>query len=194
MDQRQICDVEGFHHVLLPQVDVQHLACVALVEEQAHAHQGYAQVRCRLQVIPGQDAQAAGIDGKRFVDAEFHAEVGDGRERMPLRGEPPGGDGVGTPELSKRAIHPGRYIVCRPLLDPFGFDLLEHGYRVLVGLLVKIHIEIPEDRPHLGFPGPPQVLGELLQFWDELIHGGPSEAARVRAVLVSERRPRAAAG
>jgi hypothetical protein len=58
------------------------LHAVAALVQQAHGHHGGAQVVRGLDVVPGQDAEAAGVDGERFVEAVLHAEVGDdGRAR-----------------------------------------------------------------------------------------------------------------
>ena len=50
---------------------------VALAVEEADADEGQPEVAGRLAVVAGQDAEAAGIDGQAFVEAELGAEVGD---------------------------------------------------------------------------------------------------------------------
>jgi hypothetical protein len=52
------------------------LAHVAHAVEQAHRDQRQRQVAGRLEVVAGQDAQAAAVDAQRLVQAELGAEVG----------------------------------------------------------------------------------------------------------------------
>ena len=54
------------------------LAEVALGIEKADADEGQAEVAGLFAVVAGEDAQAAGVDGQRLVEAELGAEVGDG--------------------------------------------------------------------------------------------------------------------
>ena len=72
---------QGVQHVglvalLLAAVGVDPLVEVAVGVEQAHADQGHAHVGGRLQVVAGQDAQAARVDGQALVDAELGREIG----------------------------------------------------------------------------------------------------------------------
>ena len=62
---------------LLPAVGVEVLAEVALAVEQADADQRQAEVAGALQVVAGEDAEAAGVDRQAFVEAELGGEVGD---------------------------------------------------------------------------------------------------------------------
>ncbi len=66
--------VDGF--LLAFAVDA--LAEVALRIEKADADERQAQVAGLFAVVTGEDAEAAGIDGQRLVEAEFSGEVGDG--------------------------------------------------------------------------------------------------------------------
>src|SRR6185503_17387698 len=45
--------------------------------EQADRDERYAELRGRLQVVAGEDTEAARVDREAGVDAELHAEVGD---------------------------------------------------------------------------------------------------------------------
>ena len=73
---RQLVDVGVDVFFLLPAVLVEALPEVALLVKQAHADQRDAEVGRALDVVAGQDAQAAGIDGQRLVQAELGGEVG----------------------------------------------------------------------------------------------------------------------
>ena len=77
--------------VLLEAVGVHGLAEVARAIEQAHAHEGHAEVAGRLAVVAGEHAEAARVDAQGLVDPELHREVGDrAAERLLLGVEPAG--------------------------------------------------------------------------------------------------------
>ena len=61
--------------LLLPAVEVEALLEVAFLVEQPDRHERQAEVACGLEVVAGEDAEAARIDGDAFVDAVLHAEV-----------------------------------------------------------------------------------------------------------------------
>ena len=75
--QRQAVRVQDRVGLLLPRVAGQGLLEVAGLVEEADADQRHAQVRGRLQVVAGEDAEAAGVLRQDFGDAEFGGEVGD---------------------------------------------------------------------------------------------------------------------
>ncbi|KAF5043775.1 hypothetical protein DSECCO2_498730 [anaerobic digester metagenome] len=62
--------------LLLPAVVGQVLPEKAPLVAQADAHQGDVQIAGRLEMVPGQDAEAPGIDGQALGQAVFGAEVG----------------------------------------------------------------------------------------------------------------------
>ncbi len=68
--------------LLLPAVEVQVLAEVALLIHQADADDRDAEVRGALEMIAREDAQAARVDRQALVQTELGAEVGDGRLRI----------------------------------------------------------------------------------------------------------------
>ena len=63
--------------VLLPAVHVQVLLEIAQLVEQPDAVEIEVQVAGRLDVVAGQDAQAAGINGQRVAQAVFGGKIGD---------------------------------------------------------------------------------------------------------------------
>ena len=65
--------------LLLPAVEVEVLAEVALRVEEADGNEGDALVGGRLQVVAGEHAEAARVDREGLGDAELGREVGDGR-------------------------------------------------------------------------------------------------------------------
>ena len=82
--QRQRVGVKHRVRFLLPGVPGQRLLEVAGLVQKADADQRHAEVGGRLQVVAGQDAQAARVLGEYFGDAKFGGEVGDaGRRSAP---------------------------------------------------------------------------------------------------------------
>ena len=73
--------VEDRVALLLPAVGVELLAEVALPVHQADAGQGDAEAAGRLQVVAGQDAEAARVLGQGLGDAELGGEVGHAAQR-----------------------------------------------------------------------------------------------------------------
>ena len=76
--QRQLVGVEDGVVLLLPAVPGQGLAEVAVPVEQPDADQRDAEVAGRLEMVAGEDAEAAGVLGQGGRDAELGREVGDG--------------------------------------------------------------------------------------------------------------------
>ena len=60
-------------------VDTDPLPRVPACPAQPDADHGKAEVVRRLDVVAREDAEAARVDGEVLVQAELHAEVGDGR-------------------------------------------------------------------------------------------------------------------
>ena len=67
----------GWYCLGLAAALVEPLPEVAAAVEQADADERDAELGRRLQVVAGEDAEPAGVDRQRLVDAELHAEVGD---------------------------------------------------------------------------------------------------------------------
>ena len=74
---RQLVDVGLEVLFVLPAVLVEALAEVALAVEEADADERDAEVGGALDVVAGEDAEAAGVDRQRLVQAELGGEVGD---------------------------------------------------------------------------------------------------------------------
>ena len=75
--QRQPLRVERRVGLVLPAVGGQRLPEVAGAVIQAHRDQRQSQIRRGLQVVAGQDAQAARVVRQHLGDPELHREVGD---------------------------------------------------------------------------------------------------------------------
>ena len=67
-------------------VPVYGLPEIALLVEQADGYDGQPQVARRLELIAGDVAEAAGVNGERLAQHVFHAEIGDAAELLPSGG------------------------------------------------------------------------------------------------------------
>ena len=72
---RQLVDVGLQVFFLLPAVAIQPLPEISLAIKQADADQRNVQVGSALDMVAGKNAQAAGIDRNRFVQAELSREI-----------------------------------------------------------------------------------------------------------------------
>ena len=84
--QRQTLRVERRVVLVLPAVGGQRLPEVARPVVQPDRDQRQPQVRRRLQVVAGQDAEATGVVRQHLGDAELHREVRDARRPARTRG------------------------------------------------------------------------------------------------------------
>ncbi len=101
---------------LLLAAAVDRLAEVAHPVEQADADERKAEVGGRLEVVAGENAEAARVDGQLLVDAELHAEVGDGEAALAaVVARPPGGvrRGRGGGHAAARSASMPRATSCR---------------------------------------------------------------------------------
>ena len=74
---RQLSGVVIRKEGLLRAVLVDHLAKIALLVQQSHADHRHAQIAGGFELIAGDIAKSARVDGQRFAQHEFHAEIGD---------------------------------------------------------------------------------------------------------------------
>ena len=165
--QREALRVEDGVGLDLPAVERQRLAEVARAVQQPDGHERHAEVRRRLQVVAGEHAEAAGVVGQDFRDAELHREVADGlgqarvvltlglvptrftQVRLEIVGElTHGDDGLG---------------VRRELGEPGRRDLAEHPHGVVSTALPRLGIQRGEQVLRGRMPRPPQVHRKGLQ-------------------------------
>ncbi len=140
-------------------VDVEGLTEVALLPEYPHTNQGDAQVAGRLQVVAGQDAEAAAVDGERLGEAELHAEIGHLAQQR-------GGDGNSLQLLAVLRV-PGRAgQQLRPLVHVVAKESQEIG--ILGELFQSVVADGLEDVPGTVRPFPdlrreplPDVVGRM---------------------------------
>lgn len=137
----ELVRVEQRVALLLPAVAGERLAEVAVAVEQADADDRRAQVTGGLEVVPGQDAEAAGVLRQGGGDAELGREVGD-RGRSPVR--PPAEAGAAQARAvhgradRARAVRPGAGVV-RGLVPARPFEVVVQ----VVGRVVQAAQEPP---------------------------------------------------
>ena len=156
--------VVGIERVL-PALAVEHLAKVALLVEQADAHDGHAEVAGRLEVVAGQDAQAARVDGQAFVKTELGTEIGD----QVVFGADVLADNLRHDLLMVGFI--GRQYPLKILhedtvidrgLEPFLGNTPQKGFRVVTGTAPEVLVQPGKQPAHLPVPAVEQVIGKLL--------------------------------
>ncbi|CAB4930153.1 unannotated protein [freshwater metagenome] len=132
--------------------------------EQPDADDLHAEVARGLQVVAGEDSEAAGVLRQRSGDAELRREVGDTRRGVRPQGLVPAiGCEIGV-EVIAAAPHPAdEALVAGEVGEPLGRDLTEHPDRVLAGRRPQAGIDCREEITGLGVPRPAQVRGELLE-------------------------------
>ena len=157
--QRQAVRVERWVALLLPAVGVEALAEVALGVEQADADERQAEVGGGLQVVAGEDAEAAGVLRQRLGDAELGGEVGDEAAAASRRGS---GTSAAPRPRRAGARRRRRWRRRRPRRRPArpsgrAVMLAEQAQRVAAGGLPQRRVEPLEQR--LGARGPRSSAG-----------------------------------
>ena len=161
----QLVGVEDGVLLELPALAGERLLEVAGVVEQADADQRDAEVAGGLEVVAGQDAEAAGVLREHRGDAELGREVGDPGRRLgaglaavPALAAQVGVEvGLGGAQAVEEALVGGQ------LLQPVGADRAEQAHRVVLGRLPGLGVDLGEDVLRRRVPGPPQVAGEVSQ-------------------------------
>ena len=152
--------------VLLVAVGVDRLLEVAGAIEQPDADQRQAEVAGALQMVAGEDAEAAGVDRQRLVHAVLHREVGDRAAGVAgiLAGEP--GVAAGGEVALELADHRGvgleEGVVLEQRIPVPPFDVDQHLDRVVVERPGP-RVDGREQLAGPGIPGPPEVVGEVVQ-------------------------------
>ena len=156
--------------VLLVPIGIDLLAEVAAAVEEADADERQGRIGRGLAMVPGQDAQAAGVDLHRLVEAVFGAEVADGP------GERAGW--VGRDLLLIPGVAAVAHVAVVLIQQPAGVDqklLVGRGHLPASGIHAGQHrdriavagprrrVEPREEGAGTGRPAPPQVVGEVVQ-------------------------------
>ncbi len=102
---RQLVRVEHRVGLLLPALAGERLLEVPVLVEQADPDDRHREVAGRLQVVAGQDAQAAGVLRQHCGDPELRGEVGDAARDGPLQALVPAGLGQVGLEVGSGGAH-----------------------------------------------------------------------------------------
>ena len=158
--------------VHLPALVTDGLLEVTFAIEQADADEAEVEIAGGLGVVAREDAQAAGGDGQRFMEAKLGAEIGDGIFLQCARvAAAPGVRALEVfVEVGQHPAHAfaeGRVLQMRAqlLLGDFAQD----GHGVVVKILPATRREFLEDFLRALIPGPPQVAGEPVQAGDHFL-------------------------
>ena len=161
---RQLVGVEHRVALLLPPVARERLPEVAVPVEQADADDRHAEVAGRLEVVAGQDAQAAGVLRQCRGDAELGREVGDGaRPVLGQRLVPAVAVAVADQVLVEVVQPLAEAVVLRQLGEPGRGDHAQHARRVAVAAAPELGVDALEEVLGRGVPGPPEVARDLPQ-------------------------------
>ena len=162
----QIVRVEQIVVLGLPVVLVNRLLKITFAIKQTDADEAEAEIAGRLGVVAGKNAQAAGGDGQRFMEAELGGEIGGGiffqRGRVFVR---PGGlvVHVRVERLQHGADAVAKLGVLQADAQLVIRNFMQHGHGVVVEILPAARGEFVENLLRLLVPGPPEIAGEFLQ-------------------------------
>ena len=137
---------------------VEPLAEVAAAVEEADADERHAELGGGLQVVAGEDAEAARVDGEALVETELGREVGDEaavgpapllppRRALRLRGQP-----------LLHAAEAQRVLGGQRLAEVVVGELGEEGGRVVSEGAEPLRGELGEERARTGRPAEREVL------------------------------------
>ena len=162
----------------LPSGVVEALEEVSLAVEEADADEWDVEVGCALDVIAGEDAEASGVDGEGFVQAEFGGEVGYwARTQDACVGCAPGAVGLQVLLLAAVGVVDAsvQHQLCGATLDLVQRHFVEKRDWVLVRLAPACGAEVAKEADAVVVPTPPEIAGEgpeaLLRRGDEAIEG-----------------------
>jgi hypothetical protein len=160
--QREAVRVERGVVLELPAVAGQALGEVPGPVEQAHADQREAQVGGGLQVVAGQDAQAAGVLRQHLGDPELGGEVRDARGRLGTQALVPARRREVLVQVVDGVLQaPHELPVLGQRGQALGGHLAEHLDRVAAAALPQIGVEGLEEVPRLGVPRPAEIHHQL---------------------------------
>ena len=172
--ERQPVRVTGRVTLRLPALGRQGLGEVPVPVQQAYPDERHPQVAAGLEMITGQDAEAAGVLGQRLGDPVLRGEVGDRggrpgrarqgryrRLRVPLVPPRPGQVLV---QVTGRVVEPPQErLIVAQALELGRRHLAEQRDRVVPGRLPAGRIDRREEVAGLGMPGPAEVQREVTQ-------------------------------
>jgi hypothetical protein len=175
--QRHTVRIEHRVGRLLPAVAIERLLEVAGLVEQADPDDRHTEIGSRLQVVAGEDAQAAGVLREDVGDAELRAEVGNRGRRLQVGlGGPalvPAGFGHVGVQVGAGRRNPGDEVgVVGQCGEFLGGQAREQANGVGVDLRPADRIDAAEELACVGVPGEPQVAGKVTEHGDGLGQDG----------------------
>ena len=157
------------HHLAgphLPAVRRDHLTQVALRIHESYSHQRQTQVAALLEKVSRQKAETTRIKGQGLMQAVLRREVGDlAPFRLRHAGAKPASGRIHV------TLKAGNHIIIMPhemdvgccRLQRTSIHAVDHLYRVVVAQIPALATQELEERPALGVPAPPEVVGQLSQ-------------------------------
>ena len=161
--------IEGLVPVLLPAVVVQALVKVALRIHEPDGHQRDTQVAAFLEVVARQEAQTAGVERQRAVQAVLRREVGHGEaavlgheaEIAALRPV------YVPPEFSHDLVVAAEIVgVPGGRVQDLVRQIAQHAIGIVTAALPGLAVQKLEQHAGAGVPAPPEVFGEVLETGD----------------------------
>lgn len=182
----ELVRVEDGVVLLLPAVAGERLPEVSVPVQQPDADERDAEVAGGLEVVPGEDAEAAGVLGKSGGDAEFRGEVGDGggEFRAALVALVPPAAAHVVIEVCGDDGEPAQEPpVSGQLREPGGGDGAEQPDGIAAGGLPAVGIDGLKEFAGFRVPRPAQVareVGERRQrFREDGAHGESTDSLHV---------------
>ena len=173
--QRHVVRIHRIVVFRLPVVGVNGLLKIALPVKQADADKSQAEIAGGLGMVAGQDAEAAGGNRQRFVQAKLRREIRDGvLEQLGRILMAPGvlvrQVGLKLAKHAADAIREARFLEMNPQL--IFRDLAQDGHGVVPEVLPAAWREPLEQVLRLLVPTPPEVARQLVEAGNELIQFG----------------------
>ena len=151
---------------MLLAVEIEPLTEVALIVVEPDRHERNVEVGRRLDVIAGEDAQAARVDRDRLVEAEFRREIRD-RPR-PQHARVARAPGVRRGQVFLHApvgvIDAAvQHELRRALFQRVDGNLLEQRHRIVADLAPEHRVDVAEQADRGFVPAPPEIARERRQ-------------------------------
>ena len=145
----------------LPVLLVEPLAEVAATVEESDADEREAELRRRLEVVAGEDAEPAGVDGETLVEPELRGEVRHQEVRGAAAAAPPRLLAAVAREASLHPREPREVLRRERLREVVVGELGEKRGRVVLQLGEAPRLERVEEEPRLGDPREGEVASDL---------------------------------
>ena len=141
------------------------LAKITFLVEEADGHEGNAQVAGGFEVVAGQCAEPARVDGQRLRDGEFKGEVGD--EAAVIAAVVlviPGGAAEIGGEIPPNPLEVGEEgVVFGELFEAIFADHAEQADGVVAGVFLELSVDAPKKGVGVEVPAPPEVVAKLFE-------------------------------